>query len=261
MQNGPLTRYAKSRVVHAPGMPEHFPHHRLQRKPIVSDPGMHHGTCVTHVPWCVSGSLNRCGGENVPGILGACPTRNFTYLVRGPIGCAWCPHGIIGQFPTSQMTSKMAEENVEISQFVSFVEIVFSYFFLYILRANGYIFINKTIQCGPFGKVSEYNHHENSSMLPYFGKFLIVIVFSSIMEINELCVSQLTFQKGLLSSSNLKTVGLTQIQLTWYILSVIDTVASTWIDKENRLYEFWTHRPMIWTHWLPGKSYVNSNLY
>ena len=155
MQNGPLTRYAKSRVVHAPGMPEHFPHHRLQRKPIVSDLGMHHGTCVTHVPWCVSGSLNRCGGENVPGILGACPARNFTYLVRGPLGCAWCPHGIIGQFPTSQMTSKMAEENVEISQFVSFVEILFSYFFLYILRANGYIFINKTIQCGPFGKVSE----------------------------------------------------------------------------------------------------------
>ena len=29
---------------------------------------MHHGTCVTHVPWCMSGSLARCGGENVPGI-------------------------------------------------------------------------------------------------------------------------------------------------------------------------------------------------
>ena len=27
-----------------------FPHRRLQRKPLVSDPGMHHGTCVTHVP-------------------------------------------------------------------------------------------------------------------------------------------------------------------------------------------------------------------
>ena len=26
---------------------EHFPRHRLQRKPLVSDPGMHHGTCVT----------------------------------------------------------------------------------------------------------------------------------------------------------------------------------------------------------------------
>ena len=40
-----------------------FPRHRLQRKPLVSDPGMHHGTCVTHVPWCMSGSLTRGGGE------------------------------------------------------------------------------------------------------------------------------------------------------------------------------------------------------
>ena len=63
---------------------ERFPRHRLQRKPLVSDPGMHHGTCVTHVPWCMSGSLTRGGGENVPGIPGACATSNFAYLVRGP---------------------------------------------------------------------------------------------------------------------------------------------------------------------------------
>ena len=34
---------------------EHFPRHRLQRKPLVCDPGMHHGTCVwqeAHVPVC-----------------------------------------------------------------------------------------------------------------------------------------------------------------------------------------------------------------
>ena len=60
------------------------PRHRLQRKPLVSDPGMHHGTCVTHVPWCMSGSLTRSGGENVPGIPGACVTCNFTYLARSP---------------------------------------------------------------------------------------------------------------------------------------------------------------------------------
>ena len=63
---------------------ERFPRHRIQRKPVVTDPGMHHGTCVTHMPWCMSGSLTRGGGENVPGIPGACATRNFTYLVRGP---------------------------------------------------------------------------------------------------------------------------------------------------------------------------------
>ena len=42
---------------------ERFCHHRLQRKLLVSDPGMHHGTCVTHVPWCIAGSLNCGGGE------------------------------------------------------------------------------------------------------------------------------------------------------------------------------------------------------
>ena len=49
-----------------------FPHRLFQRKPIVSDPGMHHGTCGTHVPWCMSGSLTLGGGENVPGIPSAC---------------------------------------------------------------------------------------------------------------------------------------------------------------------------------------------
>ena len=41
-----------------------FIRHRFQRKPLVSDPGMHHGTCVMHVPWCMSGSLNHDGGVN-----------------------------------------------------------------------------------------------------------------------------------------------------------------------------------------------------
>ena len=43
---------------------EHFPHHRLQKKPLVSDPGMHYGRCITHVLWCMSGSLtSRCRGK------------------------------------------------------------------------------------------------------------------------------------------------------------------------------------------------------
>ena len=45
---------------------------------------MHHGTCVTHVPWCMLGSITRSDGEIVPGIPGACATPNFTYLLRGP---------------------------------------------------------------------------------------------------------------------------------------------------------------------------------
>ena len=51
-QHGPLDRYVKLRVVHAPGMPGTF-----FTPPRVSDPDMHHGTCVTHVPWCMPGSL------------------------------------------------------------------------------------------------------------------------------------------------------------------------------------------------------------
>ena len=82
--HGPLARYVKLRVAHAPGMPGTFSPPQL-----VSDPDMHHGTCVTHVPWCMPGPLT--SGflwsrlrENVPGIPGACATGNFTYLVRGP---------------------------------------------------------------------------------------------------------------------------------------------------------------------------------
>ena len=57
--------------------------HRLQMKPLVSDPGMYHDTCVTHVPWCMSGSLTRGGGENFPG---ACGTRNFCVSGKRPMG-------------------------------------------------------------------------------------------------------------------------------------------------------------------------------
>ena len=49
LAHGPLTRYAKLRVAHAPGT--------FSPPPRASDPDMHHGTCVTHVPWCMPGSL------------------------------------------------------------------------------------------------------------------------------------------------------------------------------------------------------------
>ena len=39
---------------------ERFPRHRLQRKSLVNDP------CVTHVPWCMSGSLTRDGWKTFP---------------------------------------------------------------------------------------------------------------------------------------------------------------------------------------------------
>ena len=61
-----------------------FPRNWLQMRPLVSESGMHHDTCFTHVPWCMSGSLTHGGWENVPSIPGACATRNFTHLARGP---------------------------------------------------------------------------------------------------------------------------------------------------------------------------------
>ena len=60
----PLARYEKVWVAHAPGMPGTF-----SPPPRVSNPDMHHGTCVPDNP-------------------GACATCNVTYLVGGP----WRPH-------------------------------------------------------------------------------------------------------------------------------------------------------------------------
>ena len=50
--HGPLARYGKLRVAHAPGMPGTF-----SPPPRFSDPDMHLGTCMTHVAWCMPGSL------------------------------------------------------------------------------------------------------------------------------------------------------------------------------------------------------------
>ena len=47
---------------------ERFPRHQLLRKPLVSNPGMHDGACVTQVPWRMSGSLTRGDRESVPGV-------------------------------------------------------------------------------------------------------------------------------------------------------------------------------------------------
>ena len=68
---------------------ERFPRHRLQRKLLVSNPGMQNGTCVAHVPRCMSGSLTHGGGVNVPYIPGACATRNL-HIWQEAHGCC-CP--------------------------------------------------------------------------------------------------------------------------------------------------------------------------
>ena len=86
----------KIACAHAPGMPGSF-----SPPPLISVPNMQHGTCVTHVPWCMPGSLtssflwSRRRGKIVPGIPGACATRSFMYPVRGPCLCV--------SFATSQL--------------------------------------------------------------------------------------------------------------------------------------------------------------
>ena len=52
LEHGPHTRYAILSFAHAPGMQGTF------SPPLrVSDPDMHHGMWMTHVPWCMLGSL------------------------------------------------------------------------------------------------------------------------------------------------------------------------------------------------------------
>ena len=64
---------------HAPRMPGTF-----SPPPRVSDPDMHHGTCVTHVPWCMPGSLtngflwSRRRGKTFP----AFPVHAQTAMLR-----------------------------------------------------------------------------------------------------------------------------------------------------------------------------------
>ena len=67
----PLTRNVKLRGAHALGMPGifSFPRDRLQRKPLVSDPDMHHGSCVTNMPWWMTGSLTHGGRKTFPAFL------------------------------------------------------------------------------------------------------------------------------------------------------------------------------------------------
>ena len=71
-------------------------------------PDMHHGTCVTRVPWCMPISLtsdflwSRWRGKRSlhPSV---CTTHNFTYLVRGPWMCFSKCVGTFGWLITSTL--------------------------------------------------------------------------------------------------------------------------------------------------------------
>ena len=80
-RHGPLTRYVKLRVAHAPGIPGTF-----TQPPQVNDSYMHHGTCVMHVSWfcsLTSGFLWSWWRSKRSRHPGAWAIRSFAYLVRG----------------------------------------------------------------------------------------------------------------------------------------------------------------------------------
>ena len=87
LAQGPIARYVKLPVTHAPEMPRTF-----SQPPRVSHPDMHHGTCLSRRDRKLVVSFEVVRGENVPGIPGTCTTSNFTYLIRGPwlyLDCVW----------------------------------------------------------------------------------------------------------------------------------------------------------------------------
>ena len=104
-ERGPLTRYVKLRVAHAPGMTWTFPGHRLKRKPLVS--GMHHGTYVTAIWQDAHGLLSDSGHARAVMHAGIANPRwrgkrsrrmrnpQFTYLGRGPLS-PWFPQAHLG---------------------------------------------------------------------------------------------------------------------------------------------------------------------
>ena len=80
LQHGPLTRYVKLRVAHAPEMPWTF-----SVPPRVSDPDMHHDTRVMHAGIANKRfPLKSVAGKTLHWHSRCMRNPQFTYLVRGP---------------------------------------------------------------------------------------------------------------------------------------------------------------------------------
>ena len=120
--------------------------------PRTSDPDMHHGTCVTHVPWCIPGSLTSDllwsrGRGNVPGIPSACATCSFAYLVRGQ----WSMYKWLCYFESPSQTAML---------------IIALGIFYYMWRANQIRFLDVVNSCVHDDKSAVYfeleiNHHHH----------------------------------------------------------------------------------------------------
>ena len=82
---------------------------------LIIDPDLHHGTCVTHVPWCIPGSLtsgflwSRWRG-NVPGIPGACATRNLRIWYETHWTLMTLQHNLVLISSTKQVTRHLPNQ-------------------------------------------------------------------------------------------------------------------------------------------------------
>ena len=101
---------------HAPRMPGTF-----SPSPQVSDPDMHHGTCVTHVPWCMPGSLtsgflwNRQRGKT---FRHSRHMRNLPFYVSGKrpvVEFIWKQFTFTAMLVTKNKTSKIYHFSMFIS--------------------------------------------------------------------------------------------------------------------------------------------------
>ena len=103
-QHGPLIRYVELRVAQAPGMPG-----TITPPPRVGDPDMHHGTCVTHVLWCMPGSLTS-------GFLSSGWREKRSRHSRRMRNPQFCVSGkrpmIIGVFPLQVCTADMTVNHI-----------------------------------------------------------------------------------------------------------------------------------------------------
>ena len=99
---------------------ERFPGHRLHRKPVVTYLGMHHGTCVTHVPWCMLGLLTRGGRKAFstfpahaqPAILLIWQEAHGNTKTGTTLCCGWCGTFLFYAFSNETRKYLWQKENI-----------------------------------------------------------------------------------------------------------------------------------------------------
>ena len=150
------------------------PRGRLQRKPVVSDTGMHHGTCVTHVPWCMSGSLTRGGGENVPGIPGACAPAILRIWQEAHVSgthawvnssCCGCNSSLNEVSPKGQLVPWVGlDTSYGSPQVRRFCNIFHNHFTIFIIKSSEYPVLQNNISFPNFMfKLRLYFHRQVST--------------------------------------------------------------------------------------------------